>query len=58
MIAARVEWEKEWINKVGATKPKEVKPATPTQYKQQAEAKKLTNIGKNNPGLLNALKGL
>jgi hypothetical protein len=58
IIAARVEWEKEWINKVGAVKPKEVKPATPTQYKQQAEAKKLTNIGKNNPGLLNALKGL
>lgn len=58
LIAARVEWEKEWLDKVGVSKPKEVKPSTPTQFKQQAEAKKLSNIGKNNPGLLNALKGL
>ena len=58
MIAARVEWEKEWLDKVGVAKPKEVKPSTPTQFKQQAEAKKLSNIGKSNPGLLNALKGL
>lgn len=58
MIAARVEWEKEWLDKVGVAKPKEIKPSTPTQFKQQAEARKLSNIGKGNPGLLNALKGL
>jgi hypothetical protein len=58
MIAARVEWEKEWLDKVGVAKPKEVRPSTPTQFKQQADAKRLSNIGKGNPGLLNALKGL
>ena len=58
MLASRVEWEKEWLDKVGVSKPKEVKPASPTQFKQSAEAKKLQNIGKGNPGLLNALKGL
>ena len=58
MLASRVEWEKEWLDKVSVTKPKEVKPASPTQFKQSAEAKKLQNIGKGNPGLLNALKGL
>ena len=57
-MAARIEWEKEWIDKVGVAKSKEVRPASPTQFKQQAEAKKLANIGKGNPGLLNALKGL
>jgi len=58
ILAARVEWEKEWSGKVGVSKPKEVKPATATQFKQAAEAKKLSNIGSKNPGLLNALKGL
>ena len=58
MLASRVEWEKEWLDKVGVSKPKEVKPASPSQFKQSAEAKKLQNIGKGNPGLLNALKGL
>lgn len=59
MLASRVEWEKEWLDKVGVAKPKEVKPATPAQYKQNAEAKKLHNIGsKGNTDLLNALKGL
>ena len=59
MLASRVEWEKEWLDKVGVAKSKEVKPATPAQYKQNAEAKKLHNIGsKGNTDLLNALKGL
>jgi len=58
MLASRVEWEKEWLDKVSVSKPKEVKPASPSQFKQSAEAKKLQNIGKGNPGLLNALKGL
>ena len=58
MIASRVEWEKVWLDKVGTPKPKEVKPTTPTQFKQKAETQKLTAIGKGNPGLLNALKGL
>jgi hypothetical protein len=58
MLASRVEWEKEWLDKVGVAKPKEVKPSSPTQFKQNAEAKKLQSIGKGNPGLLNALKGL
>jgi hypothetical protein len=59
MMASRIEWEKEWLDKVGApAKPKEVKPVTPTQFKQQAEAKKLHNIGKGNTSLMNALKNL
>lgn len=57
MIAARVEWEREWIGKIGTAKPKEVKAAAP-QYKQQAEAKKLSSLGAKNPGILNALKEL
>jgi hypothetical protein len=58
ILAARVEWEREWSGKVGNPKGREVRPATPTQFKQQAEAKKLANIGKGNPNLLNALKNL
>lgn len=58
ILAARVEWENEWSGKVGLPKQKEIKAATPTQFKMQAEAKKLSNIGKNNPGLLDALKNL
>jgi hypothetical protein len=58
MMASRIEWEREHLDKVGQPAKKEVRPATPTQFKQQAEAKKLSNIGKANPGLLNALKGL
>lgn len=57
-LAARVEWESEWSGKLGQPKNKEVKPNTATQFKQQAEAKKLSNLGTKNPGLLNALKGL
>ena len=58
MIAARVEWEKEWLDKVGAPIKKEMKASTPTQFKQKAESAKLANVAKGNPGLLNALKGL
>ena len=58
ILAARVEWELEWLATVGTTKPKEVKASTPGQFKQKAESAKLSSIGKNNPGLLNALKGL
>lgn len=58
IAASRIEWEKEWLDKVGQAKPKEVKPSSPTQFKQQAEAKKLQSLGKNNTGLLNALKGI
>ena len=58
ILAARVEWEKEWIDKVGAPIVKEVKASTPTQFKQKAESAKLANAAKGNPGLLNALKGL
>ena len=58
ILAARVEWEKEWIDKVGTPIKKEVKASTPGQFKQKADSAKLSNIGKNNPGLLNALKGL
>ena len=58
ILAARVEWEKEWIDKVGAPAKKEVKASTPTQFKQKAESAKLANVAKGNPGLLNALKGL
>lgn len=58
ILAARVEWEKEWIDKVGAPTKKEVKASTPTQFKQKAESTKLANAAKGNPGLLNALKGL
>ena len=58
ILAARVEWEKEWIDKVGTPIKKEVKASTPTQFKQKAESTKLANVAKGNPGLLNALKGL
>lgn len=58
IIAARVEWEKEWLDKVGAPIKKEMKASTPTQFKQKAESAKLANVAKGNPGLLNALKGL
>ena len=58
ILAARVEWEKEWIDKVGAPVVKEIKASTPAQFKQKAESAKLANVAKGNPGLLNALKGL
>jgi hypothetical protein len=58
MMASRVEWEREWLDKVGVPAKKEAKPVTPTHFKQQAEAKKLQAIGKGNAGLLNALKTL
>jgi hypothetical protein len=58
ILAARVEWEKEWIDKVGAPIKKEMKASTPAQFKQKADSAKLANVGKGNPGLLNALKGL
>ena len=58
LLAARIEWEKQWSGKIGQTQAKEVKPVTATQFKQQAEAKKLSNLGSKNPGLLNALKGI
>lgn len=59
LLSSRVEWEKEWLDKVGKTKPKEVKPSSPTQFKMQAESKKLQSIGsKSNDSLLNALKNL
>jgi hypothetical protein len=35
-----------------------MKASTPAQFKQKAESAKLANVGKGNPGLLNALKGL
>lgn len=58
MIASRVEWEREWLDKVGTPAKKEVRPASPTQFKQQAETKKLQKVAGSNPGLLNALKGI
>ena len=58
MIASRVEWEREWLDKVGVPTKKEIRPASPTQFKQQAETKKLQKVAGSNPGLLNALKGI
>ena len=61
LMASRIEWEKEWLSKVGApAKPREAKPATATQFKQQIDSKKLQSVSgvKNNTSLLNALKGL
>lgn len=59
LMASRVEWEREWLDKVGApSKAKEVKPASPSQFKMQAEAKKLQKVAGGNEGLLNALKGI
>ena len=58
LMASRIEWEKEWLDKVGVVKAKEVKPASASQFKQQAEAKKLQAIGSKNAGLLSALKTL
>lgn len=58
ILAARVEWEKEWLDKVGTAAKKEIKASTPTQFKQKAESTKLANLGKGNTALLNALKDL
>lgn len=59
MMASRIEWESEWLDKMGApAKPKEVKAVTPTQFKQQADAKKLQSLGKGNTSLMNALKNI
>ena len=57
-MAARIEWEMMWIDKVGTPVKKEVKASTPTQFKQKADSAKLANVAKGNQGLLNALKGL
>ena len=57
-MAARIEWEMMWIDKVGTPIKKEVKASTPTQFKQKADSAKLANVAKGNQGLLNALKGL
>ena len=57
-MAARIEWEMMWIDKIGTPVKKEVKASTPTQFKQKADSAKLANVAKGNPGLLNALKGL
>lgn len=58
MMASRIEWEKEWLDKVGVAAKKEVKSTTPTQFKQQVEVKKLKAVGKTNPNFLNALKNI
>jgi hypothetical protein len=58
MMASRVEWEREWLDKVGTPAKKEVRPVNPTQFKQQAETKKLQKVAGSNPSLLNALKGI
>jgi len=58
MMASRVEWEREWLDKGGTPAKKEMRPASPTQFKQQAETKKLQKVAGSNPGLLNALKGI
>lgn len=58
LMASRIEWEKEWLSKVSTPKTKEAKPATASQFKMQAEAKKLQAIGNKNAGLLDALKTL
>lgn len=59
LMASRIEWEKEWLSKMGENKPKEAKPTTASQFKLQADAKKLQSIGsKSNASLLNALKTL
>lgn len=58
LMASRIEWEKEWLDKVGVAKVKEVKPASASQFKQQADAKKLQAIGSKNSKLLDALKTL
>jgi len=58
MMASRVEWEREWLDKVGTPAKKEMRPTSPTQFKQQAETKKLQKVAGSNPGLLNALKGI
>ena len=57
-MAARIEWEMMWIDKIGTPVKKEVKASTPTQFKQKADSAKLANVAKGNPGLLNALKRL
>lgn len=58
MIAARVEWERDWSGVVGQSKPKETKSAPTTTYRQQIINNKLNKLSNTNPSLLKALKQL
>lgn len=60
MLAARVEWEREWIPKFNSGQ--QVKPKTQTQASRfnaaAAKQEAIAKIGKSNPGLLAALKNI
>jgi len=55
LLASRVEWENEWLQKVGV-KSGVNKPKTISKPAAQAEAMK--RVSSNNPALLNALKNI
>lgn len=59
MLAARVEWEREWLDSVNQG-PKTAKPATTAAYtKSAAQANKLKSIAvKGNSSFVNALKNI
>lgn len=55
LLSARVEWEREWLPKLG--KPSAPRPASkPTGQKASQAA--LKKLGSSNPGIMNALKNI
>ena len=58
ILAARVEWEREWLltGVIGQSKPVKKESPTTITYRQKAINDKLTKISSTNPGLLKALK--
>lgn len=57
LLSARVEWEREWLSKIGKPASTQSKPASkPTSPKASQAA--LKKLGSSNPGIMNALKNI
>lgn len=57
MMASRIEWEREWLDKVGAAPKKEIAKSA-NYIKPAAQAAKLKSVAKGNAAFVNALKNL
>lgn len=59
LLAARVEFEREWLPKLNNNNTKPTpKPVTSTPKHPAAKQKALSNLGKSNPGLADLIKNL
>lgn len=59
LLAARVEFEREWLPKLNNNNPKPTpKPANYTPKHPAAKQKALSSLGKSNPGLADLIKNL